>query len=250
MPAIQGGKKEPRLRIREAGKHITVAFLGHQRPDKGYQLVPAIVQRLRSRSIPVTVLVHNGDQEEVLIGRELREMAAADPDLIFEQRAADSVYWQELLDRSDVVALPYDPSRYRASYSAIAVEAASDGIPLVVPAGTTMETLAASYQGGGTTFAGWEADSICDAIEAAVADFENLGRRAFDGASEWRRANGVGCFVDRLMEAMPVSQTIAVARQHDTAKSVAMGALFDAFFAGTNLVVNGLLRVKRAYQLL
>jgi hypothetical protein len=36
MPAIHAGLREPRLRARHADGLITVAFLGHQRTEKGY----------------------------------------------------------------------------------------------------------------------------------------------------------------------------------------------------------------------
>ena len=246
MPAVHIGKEEPRLRVHGPDNRITVAFLGHQRNEKGYHLVPAIIRRLRSRGVPATVLVHNGDPDEAMVSRELSAMAAADPHLVFEQKTADAVYWHELLDRSDLIVLPYEPTRYRASYSAVAVEAAGEGIPMVVPAGTTMETLVNTYQSGGTVFAGWEANPVAGAIEAAAASFQDIARRALVGASEWRHANGAGRFVDCLLEAMPAgSQSIAMQRERHTAKNIVMSFIFDGLFAAATTGVQGLRSIRR-----
>lgn len=231
MPAVHAGKGEPRPRIPKTASRITVAFIGHQRTEKGYHLIPAIVRELRSRGVRITVLVHNGDPEEVMVSSKLRTMAAADPQLQFEQKAADSTYWQELLSRSDMIVLPYDPTRYRASYSAVAVEAVGEGIPMVVPGGTTMHALVNTYQGGGMTFAGWDVKPIADAIEAAAANFGDMARHAAAGAIEWRRTNGAAHFVDRLLEEMHVDrEAIAVQPERYALKSTATGLMFDALF--------------------
>jgi len=237
------------LRVRRPDNRITVAFLGHQRHEKVYHLVPAIIRRLRSRGVPATVLVHNGDQDEVTVSRELRAMAAADPHLVFEQRTADAVYWQDLLDRSDLIVLPYEPARYFASYSAVAVEAAGEGIPMIVPAGTTMETLVNTHQSGGTVFAGWEATPVSDAIEAAVSNYEDIARRALAGASEWRHANGASRFVDRLLETMPTgSQSVAMEHERHSAKNNVMSFIFDGLFAAAATGVKGLKCIRRVYR--
>jgi hypothetical protein len=246
MPAVHVGRQEPRRRVRRSDNRVTIAFLGHQRLEKGYHLIPAIIRQLRARAVPVTVLVHNGDPDEVTVDRELRSMAADAPHLVFEHRTADARYWQDLMDRSDLIVLPYDPTRYRASYSAVAVEAAGEGIPMVVPAATTMETLVNTVQGGGTVFAGWEASAVSDAIEKAVADFESLASRAMAGAVEWRRANGAARFADRLLVAMPGGgESIALPHGHDVAMNVAMGFILDAVFAGAIAGVKGLMRIER-----
>jgi hypothetical protein len=203
MPPVHAGLEAPRLRRPREDGRITLSFLGHQRAEKGYQLVPEIIRQLRKRAVPVSVLVHNGDPEGSPTDRELKTIATSDLDMKFERKPADVGYWQDLLDRSDMIVLPYEPSRYRASYSAIAVEAASQGIPMVVPAGTTMESLAETWQSRAVTFSAWEPKSIADAIEAGVSSFEDLAPLAAAGAADWQRVNGVQCFVETLFQVLP-----------------------------------------------
>jgi hypothetical protein len=46
MPAIHAGLRGSWLRERDADGFITVAFLGHQRTEKGYHLTPEIAWQL------------------------------------------------------------------------------------------------------------------------------------------------------------------------------------------------------------
>jgi hypothetical protein len=201
MPTIHTGLREPRLRARDADGRVNVAFLGHQREEKGYHLIPTIARRLMDRGLPVKLLVHNSAPDDGPTSRELRALARTNAHVVFSEEPGDQSHWQDLLDKSDLVVLPYEPNRYRESGSGIATEAVSDGIPMVVPPGTTMETLAAKYQGCAMAFSKWDADDVAAAIERAVMNFDALARQAEAGALTWRRNNGVGLFVDRLLAA-------------------------------------------------
>jgi len=70
---------------------------------------------------------------------------------------------------------------------------------MVVPSGSTMETLAIRYQGCATTFSTWDSHAVTCGIERAVANFEILAKQAEAGAVKWRLSNGVALFVDRVL---------------------------------------------------
>jgi glycosyltransferase involved in cell wall biosynthesis len=199
MPAIHAGLREPRLRERDADGLITVAFLGHQRTEKGYHLIPEIVRQLLGH--PLKLLIHNSAPVDCpAVSQQLRALASENPRVAFVEKPGDQLHWQDLLDRSDLIVLPYEPNRYRRSGSGVATEAVSEGIPMVVPPGSTMETLAITYQGCATTFSTWDSHAVTCAIERAVANFEILAKQAEAGAVEWRHNNGVGLFVDRFLK--------------------------------------------------
>lgn len=199
LPPVHSAGELLRRRTRAEDGRITLGFLGQQREEKGYNLLPAITQSLRRKNCGVRILVHDGDVAERAATRRIRELAANDPLVEFHHRSADPAMWRELMDRTDLIVLPYEPNRYRASYSAVAVEAVSAGIPMVVPCGTTMESLALEYQGGATSFEQWEPEAVCQGIRQAVASFETLSDLAHSGAAAWARRNGVKPFVDRLL---------------------------------------------------
>lgn len=200
LPPVHGVPESLRRRSRATDGRITLGFLGQQREEKGFNLLPGIIQGLRLSGCDARILVQDGDGSERPATRKIREIAERDPLVEFYHRPADPILWRELLSRTDLMVLPYEPRRYRASYSAVAVEAVSAGIPMVVPVGTTMESLAFEYQGGATGFRAWESEAVCEAILQAHLSYENLSALAFTGAEKWARNNGAGPFVERLLE--------------------------------------------------
>ena len=213
LPPVHTAAGPLRLRKRAEDGAITLGFLGQQRAEKGFNLLPEIVLGLHTAGCNARILIHDGDPAERPMTRQLTELAKQYPHVEFLRGPANPPRWQELLDRTDVIILPYEPNRYRASYSAVAVEAVGAGIPMVVPAGTTLESLANEYQGRATSFDVWTAGAVCDAILRAVASFEELSVAAFTGAGVWENRNGAKPFVDRLLafaanQSLPVSHSI------------------------------------------
>jgi hypothetical protein len=72
-----------------------------------------------------------------VISQQLRALASENPRVAFIEKP--QFHWLDLLDRSDLIVLPYEPNRYRRSGSGVATEAVSEAIPMVVPPGSTME---------------------------------------------------------------------------------------------------------------
>lgn len=203
MPPVHAGFSILRQRKKNADGLLTVSFLGHQRHFKGYHLIPEIVERLLQKSLPIRILIHNGNshsQRDAATTHQLRILSEQNESVSFDPRVADPQIWQTLLDQSDLIVLPYEPDRYRASYSAVAVEAVGEGIPLVVPKDTTMENLAVRYQSKVALFKDWTASAVTEAVEYAVGNFDSLAQLSFSGAEKWRQDNGAASFVDKLIE--------------------------------------------------
>src|SRR5215510_9154900 len=72
-----------------------------------------------------------------VISQQLHALASENPRVAFIEKP--QFHWLDLLDRSDLIVLPYEPNRYRRSGSGVATEAVSEAIPMVVPPGSTME---------------------------------------------------------------------------------------------------------------
>ena len=232
MPAVHTGFGEPRVRKRELDGRITVAFLGHQRVEKGYHLIPEIARRVGSKGLPVRLLVHNSATDDSAASRELRALARELAYFTFIEEPSDHLQWQNLIDRSDLIVLPYEPNRYRQSGSGVATEAVGSGVPMVVPSGTTMEALAVQYQGCASAFSNWTAEAVTNAIEQAVANFDVLAKQAEAGALEWRRSNGVGQFVDSLLEIVPHNgRPPAVKPARRTIRDVMMDWVLDSILS-------------------
>lgn len=186
-------------RLRAGKRPIVVSVLGHQRPEKGYHLMPEIAAALLRSRQDIRLFVHNGDPAGMSETQQaLREIAASEARLIMDESLATLARWSELLEQSDLVLCPYFPARYFASHSGIVAEAAANAIPLVVPAGTALDSLLHELGGPGTVFDRFDAPSIVDATLRALADFDRHASLAHAAAARWPERHGP----DRLVEAM------------------------------------------------
>ncbi|MTJ83909.1 MAG: radical SAM protein [Telmatospirillum sp.] len=188
------------VRLRSADKPVVVSFLGHQRPDKGYHLLPEIVPRLLANHPGVQILIHNGNVNGYLEQTaELMAIGVSNPRFILKNEIANGEAWQSLLDQSSLIVLPYQPERYANSYSAILSEAISQGIPLVVPGESCLGRLVREYGDCGICFDEWTPSAVCAAVAEALDDFSNLARRALDGAKLWAAEHGPRFTVDAIL---------------------------------------------------
>jgi glycosyltransferase involved in cell wall biosynthesis len=134
---------------------------------------------------------------------DLHEIAAKNPRLIMDERLACGEVWQQVLDSSDLMLLPYASSRFAISYSAIAVEAIANGIPLVVPAGTSMARLVQEFGGAGTTFDRADAPSIAESVQRALDRFDQLATMAYSGSDLWGHVHGPRNMLDAMLALEP-----------------------------------------------
>ncbi|BAE52591.1 glycosyltransferase [Paramagnetospirillum magneticum] len=187
-------------RDRSGTRPITIGILGHQRGEKGFDKVPALVARLLAERTDIRVLVHNGLPEGMVTPQqELRAMAAADPRLTLDERTADGVLWASLLDQTDLIVCPYNRNRFISSYSAVASEAMANAIPVVVPEGTTMHAVIREFGEPGTIFKEESVEAIAAATHAALDDFDRLAELARQASIRWGETRGAKCLVDTLL---------------------------------------------------
>src|SRR5208282_1829449 len=95
----------------------SIAFLGHQRGEKGYFHVPAIARLLLAACADVRLLVHNAQPDGMVETQQaMRALAAEDARIELDERPADPKIWRDLLERSDIIVCPYIVDRFRAAY--------------------------------------------------------------------------------------------------------------------------------------
>jgi hypothetical protein len=198
-------------RSRAGKRPITISVLGNQRPEKGYQFMPEVAQRLLRANADIRMLCHNANPALMQQTQQaLHALAATDPRLILDERLAGGEVWQELLDASDLILLPYASPRFAMSYSAIAVEAIANAVPLVVPTGTSMARLMQEFGGAGTTFDQADPGLIVDATQRALDRFDHLATAACTGCELWGHMHGPRNFLDAMLALAP-SETFGVA---------------------------------------
>lgn len=170
---------------------FTIGFLGHQRPDKGYHMLPALIPTVLQACPTVRILVqHSAPDSMKSATDEIDRLAREDGRVELILRPFAEQEWFALLDRCDLIALPYTRERFETSASAIIGEALASGAPVVVPAETTLSSVVEELHGPGTTFDRWEVPSIAGSITEAIDRFDALAERAFEAGRIWRERHG------------------------------------------------------------
>ncbi|SJZ42054.1 hypothetical protein SAMN02745126_00985 [Enhydrobacter aerosaccus] len=212
---------------RRTAAALVVGLLGHQRPDKGWQLAADFVPLLLRQHPDVKVIAHQSDPEGMVEATDrLRVVARNESRLELLVQPAIHDAWFALLDRCDIIALPYDPARYEGAYSAIVGESLAAGAPVVVPADTTLSAAVEAAGGPGTTFGRWDAASIADAIGEAIDQFDPLAERAYHAGLAWREKHGPDRFVAAAIEAAGLQGATGTARRAAVRIKRGFGALW------------------------
>ena len=187
-------------RNRSGKRPITVSVLGHQRPEKGFDLMPEIAAELLRDRPDIRILVHNARPDQMSATQdELRRLAAGDGRLMLEEAVAGPALWASLLERSDLILCPYDPNLYAFSHSSVACESLANAIPLVVPAHTALAAQLEGFAGPGANFESFNAQSIVSAIKRVVDDFDRYAGLAYAAAAQWAKTMGPGSAVESLL---------------------------------------------------
>ncbi|MBN9491402.1 MAG: hypothetical protein J0H44_29560 [Alphaproteobacteria bacterium] len=200
----------PAARQRTSTGALTLGFMGHQRIDKGYEFLPDLISLLLSKHARLRFIVQHSDpdgrsqaepERMARVTAQLRSLADRASNIELILKPATGAAWFSLIDRCDIVALPYEPANYVDSYSAILGEALASGAVIVAPAGTTMADEITRAGGVGTTFNDWTVESVATAIDEAVERFADLAQRASVGGRAWRKKHGPDAYVSAVIEA-------------------------------------------------
>jgi hypothetical protein len=176
-------------RNRKGTKAPCVAFLGEQRENKGYHLVPGIVSRLLASQTPLKILVQNSWSLMEAQNSLLQHMASNDKRLELRIGTASVTEWSAILDDSDLVVLPYDVPSYSCIISGISAEAVANAIPQAVPANTGLEMMLREYGTPGVIFPNVTEDAVAASALDALAVFDSLADTAFEASCTWAKRN-------------------------------------------------------------
>lgn len=188
VPVIANPHQGP-LRRRERGRGVVLGVLGHQRPAKGFGLLPGLVRRIGGAAL---WLVHDSGQDMPGVHDELAAMSVA-------TNRGEVRDFGVLLDRCDALVLPYDRAFYDTTHSGLVAEAMACGMPVVVPAGSALEDQAAGY-GGLVAYRGEDELAVSLGVRQLLNRFDELAEAAFSDAQAYRARNGLEAFARDLLE--------------------------------------------------
>ena len=162
--------------LRQKSDPFVITYMGDARWEKGFELLPAIVDELRARlagQIKLKFRVQVGSSsgnDTAAIGmarQRLQRLASLEPDALelIPGGISDRQYL-DALRTTDLVLLPYEPTQYRIRGSGVATECATAGVPMVISPGLDIEE---TYANAAIEVArAYSVPALADAAEAAV----------------------------------------------------------------------------------
>ena len=161
--------------IRRAEGPLTLASLGGARGDKGFDLLPALVEALAPDYLATgraRLLIQSNyslSREEPLMAASRRRLARHPEWVQLINHTLDHDDFETTLFRTDILLLPYRTQTYLRRSSSLLIQAMVSGIPTVVPEGTWLaaEAPPGAHMAFGNKLTLEQA--VCSAIDAYPA---------------------------------------------------------------------------------
>ena len=183
-------------------QEIVITAPGFARHEKGTDLLQgAIESLLMNKNLPaVRFILQWPDAFQMPDGSRLGPLRQLlqDDRVEFQNDSLDAAGYQALINRSDLIILPYRRNSYHNRLSRVAIEAAVCGKPLIYTTGTWTEEVV--QQGGiGIPIESESVDAVEKAILQAIDSIDDLSQRAKSGSANVAGFNSAGTFRKTLM---------------------------------------------------
>jgi glycosyltransferase involved in cell wall biosynthesis len=188
-------------RISASRERLTVGFLGHSCIRKGLHFVPSIIAGTRSVFPDVRFEVQvNYNHDYPLAHLFDGHFSEPADNVIYHFGHIENDEYFSVLDRADVVLMPYSKDVYRYMPSGLLREAIAFGKVIVVPDETSLSRQARSVDAGAVTFGEFSADAATKALIGALSHFESLREKADMAAARWTELHNSRKFLRQLMD--------------------------------------------------
>jgi hypothetical protein len=189
--------------IKRSSAKITVSYLGVPREPKGFGTAPYVVEQLLAQtSENVNFMIQLGGDWKIGGDRSkdeqqmIRDLASKTPRVQAVQGPLSESQWQNMLDRTDLLLLPYHQQSYASQTSGPCMEALANGIVQVATNKTTMEFALRRHGMPGVLIEAPTAEhTVAGALEA-IKNYDQLAEKAFAASQQWRsfhnRENFIG----------------------------------------------------------
>lgn len=179
------------VQSRVGKRAFAIGVLGYQREEKGFTLIPDLAERLLAERQDIALLVHNA--EPAFMWRtqsDLRELAARESRLVLMEGAIPD-RWMETVNSCDVILCPYDPVAFKTRCSGMLNESLANGIPVIVPANTSLSRMFEEFGSPGAVFEEWTVESIAASVRGVLNAYDEYARRALQACEKWTRDHSV-----------------------------------------------------------
>jgi glycosyltransferase involved in cell wall biosynthesis len=177
FPVPLGLAEPPKeYRSRSAKKTLRIGFAGEGRPEQGVDLLPDIIGEILATNQDVTFTVQFGCHfaEETTRNR----LGAFGEKVLFLEECFVGEAFHRLIGSFDALLLPYEACQYIERSSQIVIEAIALGVPLIVPARTSLALEVKRFGCGHVLIERHEAPSIVAAVQRFLDDHDELARKS------------------------------------------------------------------------
>jgi glycosyltransferase involved in cell wall biosynthesis len=182
---------------------IRIVYLGDARAEKGFALLPAIVQATNARGLATKVefvfqayISSSYHQEMEQYIHELRSIGA--PNVTLLERALSSEEYHALVHSADIVLILYDQGTYACRTSGPFTEALCAGKPVIVPDCTWMSRQLQG-SGAGVVYDGVTIGDLLSAVFRAIETVSSLKHGAELLGEKLRKYHNPERFLSMLM---------------------------------------------------
>jgi glycosyltransferase involved in cell wall biosynthesis len=176
------------------------AYLGYAKTERGFHLLPAAIESLAARNATARFLIqikHSRWEREIIAAegalRKLRSVEILQGELSRQD-------YLHCLNRADAVLLPYDPEKYGQRGSAVLIEAAAGGRPVVACDRTWPAQLVHEGEIEGTIMPAFDASSLARAVETLLDRFDGAAQTARLLAPRFVARHDPARYVDALLK--------------------------------------------------
>lgn len=193
--------------IKRSSAKITVSYLGVPREPKGFSTAPYVVEQLLAQtSENVNFMIQLGGDWKIGGDRSkdeqqmIRDLASKTPRVQAVQGPLSESQWQNMLDSTDLLLLPYHQQSYASQTSGPCMEALANGIVQVATNKTTMEFALRRHGMPGVLIDAPTAEhTVAGALEA-IKNYDQLAEKAFAASQQWRSFHNRENFIGHIRQ--------------------------------------------------
>jgi glycosyltransferase involved in cell wall biosynthesis len=185
-------------------KDIDIGIVGTFRTERGSALTASVLSLIDQLTPGLNYLVQTAqDSDRQALLAALTELGFQGHLEVAVGDLPTDTYTQNLV-RCKLLVLPYAAHRYALRGSGVMSEAASYGIPVVVPSPTWMSDAIESGRVSGVTFEEFNATHIAQATVEALSQHKPLRDKAVSLAPAWREQNNARSNLKAIFNALNI----------------------------------------------
>lgn len=171
-------QKSPRKKL------STIGVFGFQRQEKGGNLLLPLLEKISALGFNVIFQDSSNRPIEPISGViQLGHVANLIDEIV----------------QCDLILAPYRAEAYTKRGSGIIMNALSCGVPVIAPEGTAPGRLIAQT-GAGVLFSQYTINSILNALQSAITNYDSLAEAAFVACRQWPTSHGVEKYLNAMIK--------------------------------------------------